>query len=204
MNRQGWLSVVIAAVSLAISVATWWWQTGKPFAARLVLGDVIWRLETLEGGTDRIPSLIASIVFGNDGAKPGCVADVVLVVQSESRGTRWIFLPAFYVRAREYIKGLPASGSLIEAAEGTFAPVWLAGHSDVIRVIAFLPADPSGAEIDAEDMYYIEVHGLVCGGQNQRRYDRKAFRLEAAQAKVLARGMAVRVVSEEVKRARPR
>lgn len=202
LQRSGCISIaafLVSVVSLLVSWATNWRTTLAPFDPQIILGGIFWRLETPKGETSPVTTVVSLIVFVNRGAREGCILDVSADLKASRRRATWKFYPAFYINLDRYIEGLHSGKTGAEVAEAPFYPVFLAGRSQVVKMVMLLPRDRT-ASVAQEDEYLVEVAGRVCGENAYRVGDRKTFELGREQVAALQGGNAVWTVSKEVRR----
>jgi len=78
--------------------------------------------------------------FSNHGARNGVVEDILLRLQSQDDGTKWLFYPTVQLDDAKFLEGGPANPpDAIKGIIGTFYPMSIVGRQSQVATYLFMP-----------------------------------------------------------------
>ncbi len=136
---RGWAQIVQPLLTLATAIVAGFvaYQTFlTPFSPEIIVRPYTWRMAP---ATAEYRSLDVAmwLTISNRGAMSGSLDDLVVRI-SLPKG-KWVLQPLFFARPVEYYQTFFGVNFNVPPAEGPFTPIFLAGKSQITKVVVFNP-----------------------------------------------------------------
>ena len=189
-------SFVISIIAILLSCTAIYFSHLEPFSPLITAGDPMWCMETVKVEEKRL-ALIVPIIFLNQGAKPGCLADMKLTFHSYGEARDVNFFPSLILDYSGFVKAKKKCDSVFQHAESTFAPILIPGKESFIRVLVFFSRHMLSPENVKKGKYRIDFYYLERGKNIAEMFHTANYNIKQETIDSLKKGVAHVPLNEE-------
>ncbi len=138
-NENNRKTQIIAIIALIVSVITLWSNTLSPFDPKFDIGTISFIPSKSDQDNNLVRSTLGiAITFYNNGAKPGFIEDLAIVMTNkDNEKNKYIFFPHMYYDSKElFISRIEKKGEAY-SLQGNFCGLYLPSKQVQFREIQF-------------------------------------------------------------------